>query len=656
MTTLAAIFRIDGGPVDPQHVRFLLEPAQQRELPAGSSQVYCRGPVGLGATPAVDALLTERECSLLSRGPVTVLLDGFLDDTTALLAYLPPADREMLRHASDIQIALAAYEHLGIDLARHLLGDYALIIWDSRRRCLYAVTDALGSRCLYYRAEGSEVIIASWLSQMAPEPRSLSQLNSGYLLDYLLWPSAGRMVTSSTPVRGVFRLRRGYYLMASATGVKETQYWSASAVPDVQLPSDTDYRDYFRSCMEASVVARLPRKGSVGFELSGGLDSSSVLTLASRIRAGNASQSGALLAYTLTFGPYTSLDETEFARVAAEAAGAEWRLCSAEELGLWCLSRNLAAPPADEPWMFSHQQSWLELPILAAQADGVQLMLTGQGGDNLFLRTSGLMASALTSGHLLTFFRCLQHRWRGGSWRNVLFDEFLRYLCPLPLYLRLRQVANCRGDSSVCIDVVPRPLVPPWVEARASRTANLRERTRALWTATGIHSVRDLMREVVICSAWHVFVDQYVGRSLGIERRHPFWDRRLVEFMLGCPDDQKKRGGWTKFLLRRSLIDVLPNRVLTRRSKVEFSPLLWAGLRQTWASLVCLLHSSICDELELLDAAILEHFLTLRRQGWSGWWGYLESAVGLEIWLREWLSDGRRQDMGRVDQDVLACP
>jgi asparagine synthase (glutamine-hydrolysing) len=336
------------------------------------------------------------------------------------------------------------------------------------------------------------------------------------------------------------------------------------------MDSDEAYAAAFRRLFERAVQCRLrrPPKGRVGSTLSGGLDSSAIATVAQRFTPAGR---GSFPTLSLSFEGIPGVDETEYAQSVLETGDFEDRFVPAADLHPF---RDVDRVLAAEETPFFANSLFLHWGMYEAAADmDVRVVLDGYGGDETLGRGVGYLAALARSGRLrrlATEIPATAKR-RDGSTKSVLLNDVVSPLVPEPLW-RVRRLV--RGESDPLAD---RTSV---VDAEFASRIGLSERLQR-GDGTPPKTVREdhrwlltqglLSRDLVAASK--------AGLAFGIEPRFPFLDRRLVEFCLALPADQKFRRGWERFVLRRALGEYLPPDVRWREDKADLRPCFLEGLR-----------------------------------------------------------------------------
>jgi len=587
--------------------------------------LWASGPVALGHR----ALWTTPE----SRGEaqpwrdpeqdIGIVMDGRIDNRDALAEAIE-ARGIRLRANHDAELAIRAYECWGKSFPRELAGDFALAVWDGRRRRLICARDPMGVKPFYYHS-GPQVF--RWSSEpqgILADPAILRAPDEGMIAEIL----AGYLVSrEDTLWRGVRRLPPGHILTVDAGRTRVARYWPPVSIPSVRHASDRDYAEHFRSVLDTAVRSRLRAVGPIAAHLSGGIDSSSVVVLAQRALDAGAPPA-TLEAFTQTY-PQLPADERPFAEEVAAWSGVKWHPLLPDAPSPACYE-DAARRYLDFPDYPNGAAANVAIGREAAAA-GARVMLTGMWG-NAFLEGSAMhLADLLRAGRLREAVRTARSDRvvTASGLSSVLWHGAVRPLVPQ----RLR-----RAIAPLLRQADGLGLVPP---AFARRVA-LGDRLRAPeWAPSWpTFAQRGLWQGAQ--SAWNVHTGEVTERGaarLGLEERHPFADRRLVEHCLGLPESQRWRGTTLKVVLRESMRGLVPEAVRTKAQQPDLSFLhmealeaaraasVFADLRlaaQGWvdAARARELHRRACS----LFASGDPRYALLVTPLWS--------IYGLELWLR----------------------
>lgn len=584
---------------------------------SGNGSAFCH--LALDAT--VESSL-ERQPLCTPGGSVCLVADVRLDNRGELLAALEPAGLLVSgRTIGDGELVLAAYLLWGEGCVERLLGDFAFAVWDSRLQKLLCARDALGVRPLCYARQGSSFRFATEAQQLLHHPGADRRLDEIALADYL----GGRL---QDPDRSFFqqvrRLPPGHFLVVSADGERLERFWAPDRI--APLPIDGEEAvERFREALSLAVVDRLRSQSpTAGLALSGGLDSPSVAALAQRHL--HSSPDRRLLAYSFVFDRLPECDERTDIRAIASGMGLEVFFIPADERGLLdppdLFARSLETP--FQGWLACH------LPGLRFLADhGARVLLTGQGADDLLRGSALVLAERLRGGDL----RVVPEIWRyaRGLGRSPGRD-LIRFLV-WPLLSgqgedRLRRLAR---------RPLP-PAVPEWIAPELIRRTGLDRRLVEERRGYRPDMARAEISSLLELAAYQPAVhwQDRVAADFGMETRHPFLDRRLFELILSLPPDLVFQLGWYKSLLRKAMVDLLPDSVLLRSRKTSLARYVDRSLRELHApSIEKLFRAPLLDELGLVDARKLQAaFAAYRYGGPTRERLKIRYPLTLEIWLR----------------------
>ena len=534
----------------------------------GAAPAHARAAVGamLARMPARAAgqtvVVDEPPASIAAAGRAPAHAD--VEGVAVLAGDIRLANRSEMRAAlgmadgaGDAALALEAYARRGLDFARALVGDFAIVIFDRRERRLVAARDPLGIRPLYYRRDAGVLRVASELRALV-EPGDAP--DEGYLAEAL----AGDVVdTEGTPYAAVRRVPAAHLLIATAGGVRLARYWEPDPPGiDVRHRSAAAHQQRLRDVFDEAVRACCEGDDRIGVHLSGGLDSSSVLGSVMANRVAVPMTGGNLL-------PWPEADERAWILAAAE----RWSLTpilvepavdpAAHDLRGIAAHRDLPDMPTGAP---------LFAPLHAALRNaGAGVVLTGFGGDQWWSGESAHAADLLRRGDVAGL---LAWKRAGPSMGDVQWSwpAFVRDGV-LPLLPSAVRRAARRA----------RPARPPaWIDRRFAARVGLTDRLRRRPDTRGAPSESWRRLRWRLDSGEEALAKERFDRmsvAHGVELRHPMYDRRLVELALATPDEARIAGGRNRVVLREAMGDRLAAATRARTDKADLSALLIAAAR-----------------------------------------------------------------------------
>ena len=506
-------------------------------------------PVALGGrrSPATGQRRSGTRLRIDRAAGFAVAADARLDDRGALFDELgvPYAERAGL---DDPDLIARAWARWGRDCPDHLLGDYAFAVWDRRARTLFCARDPVGARPFYYADTSHGFVFASAVEAVLAAPGVDDRLDESTVATWLV--RRNPLSNTRTFFAMVRKLPPGHALtVAGAAPPRLHRHWRPERAPRARPASDDAYAEEFLDLYARAVRDRLRGPDPVGVHLSGGLDSSTMVVLA----AHELRREGRPPPLAYTWLPPRD-------RQPAAAGAPEYEVldavCAREELRLFhhfevTPEESLAMARRDGVYP-GRRLSLLEASVQRRAAEqGVRVLLTGLGGDEgVSFNGSGLYAHLLLSGRWPRLVA--ECRARGLGLRYVI-GETVRSLIP-PMPRRLQRWRNPRSFPNTFIDPAFARRQPPRPVPQRRGVGTRRSQLRLLRDG---HLIRDT--ELLAAS----------GARHGIEYRYPLLDRRLLEFALGLPSEQFRRGKWSRWLMRHAGQSLLPRDVCWRLAKAD---------------------------------------------------------------------------------------
>jgi asparagine synthase (glutamine-hydrolysing) len=545
---IAGIFNFDGSPVRPEVLHTLTNYLTFRGPDA--QRTWCAGSVGFGHTllrTATDTANDEQPASLDGRFWITA--DARIDARAELIEKLNSKGSVVSLADADHQLILHAYRAWDSACVEHLLGDFSFAIWDGARRRLFCARDHFGVKPFYYARVGGILVFSNTLNCLRLHPGVSAKLNDRAIADFLLFDANQDMAT--TTFADIQRLPPAHTLECHDDTVSVRRYWTLPAPAEIKYKRSEEYVEHFNDVLDLAVGDRL-RAETVGVWMSGGLDSPTVAASAQRlfVRAG---KTGALHAYTEVFDRLIPHQERHFAGLAAKALGIPIHYKISDGLKLYDVFDDPSfnwPEPAHTPWAASTLDQLREISTQS------HVVLTGHGADPA-------LSSSLSS-HFRNLIRKLRFGRALGDMASFLSAEgrFSR------LYLRTRWRLFFKGKEE-------NPWFPPWLNDDLEKRLGLRERWSQIEAAKApVEAVRPGSYELTASTNWVMLFESYDpgNTRVPVEARYPFFDVRLLNFLLALPALP-----WCsdKELLRRGTRGSLPEEVrLRRKSPLSTDPLV----------------------------------------------------------------------------------
>jgi asparagine synthase (glutamine-hydrolysing) len=617
MAVLAGLYNTTGAPIEPELVARVNK--QGRILNPDYSNVYVSGSLAL----AVQHLASTPEAKY-ERQPVAstssscrIILDGRIDNRDELMRLLFTHSRAPT-YITDSALILAAYEAWGLDCARRIVGDFAWVIWDENQRRLVGARDPFGSRPFFYAYDGRLFACASQLDQVRKAlPVCIENLNEEFLADFFV---TGRARLDVTPYKAIKRLPHGHLLILDSSGLRVQQYWDLEDQPKIHYQDAREYSELFRELLRDAVRLHLRSDRPVWGELSGGLDSSSIVSVAAQQLASDGDQEFSKFGtLSLVFNESKRSDERE------------WQAHVIREYGVknYQVEGDTHHPFQDAvEGARYHDMPTEEIFFFAAQREMVRLM--ADHGVRVLLRGIGAEYTALSEWVPPMHLADLLQQKRFAVWTR----ELMKWQATL--HEPLATVAYKYGIGPFLrpgtISIRPYGGVPKWLNPSFVRRLRVKERMERSWQPRRFERVSDQWQYEQFGHLMASQATSYLHKACDI--RNPFLYRPLYEFAFRVPWEQKVMPGAYKVLLRQAMRGILPEAVRTRTKLVLGDNAIYTSFGKEWKSLHSLLETSWLVKAGIVDRSELEREFQLAKHRASQFLPGVLRPLAVEAWLR----------------------
>ncbi|HEX2091258.1 MAG TPA: asparagine synthase-related protein [Longimicrobiaceae bacterium] len=510
--------------------------------------------------------------------------------------------------ATDLELVLAAYAARGAECLEGILGDFGFAVWDGERRTLTAMRDPFGVKALFLTREGGALLLASHPDALARR----GEYDEEWVADFLVGGSSdpGRTVWA-----GVEAVIPGEVLTWRDGTLSRRRFWRAADFPPGETAEEGPATERFRELFGEAVRVRVEGGIPVWSELSGGLDSSSVVSVAQALaEAGRGPGIAGTVTVVETMGDG---DERKY----SDAVVRRWGVRNEQLVDYWAWQDDGLPPDAtDEPR--SHYPFWARDRAMVARVRdaGGRVLLSGQGSDHYLTGNWTFVADLLAAGRVPTALRHLTRHAvasRQSFWKALGRHGIQPFL---PTWLKLRRAR-------------PYERLPGWLDPGFVRRMGVPDRLPLVRSLAAPRGGSFFAHEVVSeLERLPGFLPRGILQD-GIEMRYPFLHRPLVEFSLGLPPTLRIRPGYGKHVLREAMRGILPEEVRTRRRKGGIDArLLWALSRER-TRLDELLRDPEIARRGWASADALRAATERARQGDLQNVVFLLCALSLETWL-----------------------
>jgi len=523
--------------------------------------IYVSGQVGLGFRRlSIIDLASGRQPMSNDDGTVWVVFNGEIYNYLELRERLI-AEGVVFRTKSDTETIIRLYERYGEDCVLYMNGMFSFAIWDERKKKLFAARDRVGIKPFYYYKDEERLIIASEIKAIVAHPDIKRLPNYEAILDYLQYMYC---LGDKTFFQGIRKLMPGYTMTADQTGnLHQQPYWDLFFQSDSKM-TERDAVDLLSEALRDSMRLHLRSDVPLGCHLSGGLDSSTVTSLARSLLGRDVT----IDTFSGKFSEDPFYDETEYAKIVAREAGTRYheivpavdQVAEAIETMAWIMDEP-AVGPGIIPQFF----------VSRAARSHVKVVLGGQGGDELFggypryFLASGIQTqqqgTAASSGNR---WRFLLHYIQKKGIRSTV-RKALRY-------------AQTQSDT---------------VENRWKFFSTTLHYDKNMIGGELAHAAQHYRNDDLFLqyfrkdNAQHAFdkmlyhdfktylpallhVEDRTSMAVSLESRVPLLDYRIAELAAKIPVSLKVKNGDPKYILKQAVKNVVPFEIVNRKDKKGF--------------------------------------------------------------------------------------
>lgn len=588
---------------------------------------YSSGPIGLGFRRlSIIDLQTGHQPIPNEDGSVWIVFNGEIYNYQELRNDLL-SKGHVFKTRTDTEVIVHLYEELGEDCVKKLRGMFAIAIWDDRQKTLFLARDRVGIKPLYYWLGKDSLVFASEIKAILADPEVKAEVQPALIDRFLTFYY---VPGEETLFRNVYKLAPGSSMVVRKGEPRVRQYWDLDFQPAAQARDLRQAQKQLLDLLDETVQLHMISDVPVGFLLSGGVDSTAMLSFAT------GKTNRPISSYTVGFADPGIIDERPYARLAAKKFGTrhhEISISSKEFTEflpnyIWHMEEPVCEPPAIALYYVSR----------LARND-VKVLISGEGGDEAFAGYS--------------------------NYRNLVWLERIkRAFGPLrePAGKCLLAV-NHLVQSKTVAKFAPLMCIPldSYYYSRTSSPFNFfNRRTRDLYSAEFAHQVtkewsvgavrkylgpevpRGTLEKMLYVDTKTWLPDDLLLKAdkmtmaNSVELRVPFLDHKVLEFAAALPSRYKIRGWTTKYVAKKALETRVPRAILERRKAgfpVPYESWLRTDLRD-W------LHGILLDRETLargyFEKRCIEDLISidLRDGGYSK---ELFSLAVLELWHRVFL-------------------
>lgn len=465
---------------------------------------------------------------------------------------------------SDVEVVLVAYQHWGANCLKHFNGMWSFVLFDMDKNQLFGARDPFGVKPLYYLMNDHHFAFASEQKALLEVPSYQAEVNLDAMLPFLLYGQVE--LESEGFFKGILELKPGHLLTFDLKDSKlRTESYFELHIEEkrhaFQNSEFLDAKEQLRKQIKEAVRIRFRSDVPIGFCLSGGLDSSTIVCTAAEIAKEESIHALKNGIKTFTASNDSPLDESSWAKQIVDHTHAEWHQVNVDSKSL---IEDLQTLIYFQDIPLATTSTYAQSRVMrAAHEQGISILIDGQGGDELYAGYQtfyyAYFHQLFTSFAWSTLFKEMRSLENSPVTRKELFLAFLKIiLSKFPSNIRASLSKKWKSETNL--------ISPRFLRSQAKkvqfkgefRAESLNQRLKSYCTETYLKS---LLRWEDRCSM------QY-----SIESRTPFSDDiHLITSAFHFPAPFKIRNGWSKYVLRAAIQGLVPDSIRLRKDKKGFS-------------------------------------------------------------------------------------
>ncbi|OCT11056.1 asparagine synthetase B [Paenibacillus pectinilyticus] len=559
MSAITGIFQMNDQPVSLAHGALLMKALEK--FPADDSHTWSSQQVFFGchAQWITPESVGERVPTYDPERQLAITADAILDNRDELFEQLQ-IERSLRAGFPDSALILLAYRKWGEDVPKYLIGDFAFMIWDAKNRQLFGARDFTGSRTLYYFHNPASFVFSTMIEPLHALPYIEKKLNEDWLAEFLAITSVIDTVdVESTVYKHIEQIPPSHSITVKAGKVTLSKYLTFSAGKPLKLKTNEEYEEAFRDVFQSAVTARVRTHRNVGSQLSGGLDSGSIVSFAAR-----ALQKQKKQLYTYSQIPEGNFsDWTNRYRLADERPLIKSTVAHVGNINDQYLdfAGKSALSEVDDwleimemPYKFFANSVWIKGIYERAHQQDIGVLLNGSRGN-----------FTISWGPAMPYYASLMKKL---NWLH-LYDEVCKYSVNTGVgRARILKLTAQKAFPGIhqWLSKETQPEAPlQLINPTLAKKTNIIHKLESRGLLAGVHNSNNLEIErynhFQQLNLWSTSNTSASKLSLRykLQGRDPTNDLRVIRFCLSLPTEQFIQQGQDRALIRRSMHNLLPD-------------------------------------------------------------------------------------------------
>lgn len=528
MSGIVGIFNLDGAKVEQKLLRELTENLIYRGT--NSQNIWLNNNIGFGHTLLKTTFESEYELQPFTLdNQVYIIADARIDDRENLITKLELNKSENLTKLTDVELILRAYLKWQENCLDYLLGDFSFAIWDTKKQALFCARDHFGIKPFFYTKINNTFLFASDIQTLLKYPNISFNLSELAIADLLVFGSY--QDENSTVYQNIYRLPAAHKLIiTSSENIKLQRYWTLPLNQEIRYKNDADYVEKYRELLTIAVKDRL-RFNKVNALMSGGTDSTAIAAIASKFTE--------VKAFTEIVKNLFPDEEGYYAEIVAKHLGIEIEYFAHDNYKLYEKWEQFF-PNFSEPCNSSFPAASNHFTKLCLSHSPI--CISGLGGDEVLYAHRLYYMELLKKGQITEFCRKTWQHWQWyGTLQGLAIRSGLKQMLGLNIDFKLEY--------------------PNWLKSELTEKFNLKERFKHYTQPKPLlHKTHPEAYQGLTSPVWS-FALESNSYPFGLEIRYPFFDLRLINYVLAIPPIP-----WcfNKHIHRASIKNLLPFSIVNR--------------------------------------------------------------------------------------------
>lgn len=496
---------------------------------------------------------------------LVITADAIIDNREELFGLLN-VEVGFQKNITDSELILIAYEKWGKDCPKYLVGDFTFAIWDEKKKILFCARDHVGKRTFYYYYDNEIFAFCTVIKPIFELFDKKPKLNEKWIADFLALIGVVQSIENAETIyEDIYQLEPAHSLTLDIKGIHKKQYWNPlKEIKKLKLKSDTEYEDQFKKVFFEAVHCRLRSIADVGIMLSGGLDSGSTACVAAQKLSAEGKELKAFTSvpmdgYKDKNPKYYITDESEYIQTILD----KYKNINIE----YCKSEGKDSVSdmetyiniLEQPYKAIENSFWVFGITEKAAQSGCKVLLSGQYGNStisygdfdMHIKTLFTQGKVFKINREIKGFSRLYNVPEKRIRKNV-----VRVLLPYNLRRIVSRLIN-KDSNKYQYSPINKQLIKMWNIDKRLKKVGFNMLPQKFYT------LRDTHKFIVnpIAFSQMALYETKLSLAYGIADRDPTRDKRVIEFCLSLPSNQFVRDGQERYLIRRNMKDILPDKV-----------------------------------------------------------------------------------------------